>query len=337
MSVSELLDSRGRPLRDLRLSVTDRCNFRCRYCMPKEHFGPGFRFLPRTELLSFEEMARVASVFVSLGVRKLRLTGGEPLLRADLPKLIAQLARLDGADLALTTNGSLLAARAEELARAGLRRITVSLDSLNEEVFRSMTEADLSPARVLEGIEGAARAGLAPVKINAVVRRGVNDGGIVDLARHFKGTGHIVRFIELMDVGATNGWRMDQVVSGREIVERISKELPLEPASPSYRGEVAKRWRYRDGSGEIGVITSVTQPFCADCSRARLSAEGSVFTCLFATSGTDLRGPLRSGVDDAGLAELIRAIWSRRSDRYSEQRSESTQGLRRIEMSYIGG
>jgi len=337
VSVSELLDSRGRPLRDLRLSVTDRCNFRCRYCMPKEHFGPGFRFLPRTELLSFEEMARVASVFVSLGVRKLRLTGGEPLLRADLPKLIAQLARLDGADLALTTNGSLLAARAEELARAGLRRITVSLDSLNEEVFRSMTEADLSPARVLEGIEGAARAGLAPVKINAVVRRGVNDGGIVDLARHFKGTGHIVRFIELMDVGATNGWRMDQVVSGREIVERISKELPLEPASPSYRGEVAKRWRYRDGSGEIGVITSVTQPFCADCSRARLSAEGSVFTCLFATSGTDLRGPLRSGVDDAGLAELIRAIWSRRSDRYSEQRSESTQGLRRIEMSYIGG
>lgn len=333
----DLLDSRGRALRDLRLSVTDRCNFRCRYCMPKEHFGPGFKFLPRAELLSFEEIARVARVFVSLGVKKLRLTGGEPLLRADLPKLVAQLASIEGVDIALTTNGSLLGERAEELARAGLRRITVSLDSLDERVFRDMTDADLSPAVVLAGIEAAARAGLRPIKVNAVVRRGVNDAGLVDLARHFKGSGHILRFIELMDVGVTNGWRMDQVVSGQEIVDRISRELPLEPASPSYRGEVAARWRYRDGSGEIGVITSVTRPFCGDCSRARLSAEGSVYTCLFATSGTDLRGPLRRGVDDEGLRELIRSLWARRNDRYSELRSENTRGLRRIEMSYIGG
>lgn len=332
-----LTDPRGRPLRDLRLSVTDRCNFRCRYCMPKEHFGPGFRFLPRADLLRFEEIARVARVFASLGVKKLRLTGGEPLLRSDLPDLVAQLATIEGVDLALTTNGSLLEARADELVRAGLRRVTVSLDSLDEAIFRQMTDAALAPAKVLAGIEAAARAGLRPVKVNCVVRRGVNDHGIVDLARHFKGSGHVLRFIELMDVGATNGWRMDQVVSGAEIVEKISRELPLEPDAPSYRGEVAKRWRYADGSGEIGVITSVTSPFCGDCSRARLSAEGSVYTCLFATAGTDLRGPIRAGATDAELCELIRTVWSRRDDRYSELRSENTQSLRRIEMSYIGG
>ncbi|MCC6662709.1 MAG: GTP 3',8-cyclase MoaA [Polyangiaceae bacterium] len=332
-----LTDPRGRPLRDLRLSVTDRCNFRCRYCMPKEHFGPGFRFLPRADLLRFEEIARVARVFASLGVKKLRLTGGEPLLRSDLPDLVAQLATIEGVDLALTTNGSLLEARADELVRAGLRRVTVSLDSLDEAIFRQMTDAALAPAKVLAGIEAAARAGLRPVKVNCVVRRGVNDHGIVDLARHFKGSGHVLRFIELMDVGATNGWRMDQVVSGAEIVEKISRELPLEPDAPSYRGEVAKRWRYTDGSGEIGVITSVTSPFCGDCSRARLSAEGSVYTCLFATAGTDLRGPIRAGATDAELSELIRTVWSRRDDRYSELRSENTQSLRRIEMSYIGG
>jgi len=305
--------------------------------MPKEHFGPGFRFLPRADLLRFEEIARVARVFASLGVKKLRLTGGEPLLRSDLPDLVAQLATIEGVDLALTTNGSLLEARADELVRAGLRRVTVSLDSLDEAIFRQMTDAALAPAKVLAGIEAAARAGLRPVKVNCVVRRGVNDHGIVDLARHFKGSGHVLRFIELMDVGATNGWRMDQVVSGAEIVEKISRELPLEPDAPSYRGEVAKRWRYTDGSGEIGVITSVTSPFCGDCSRARLSAEGSVYTCLFATAGTDLRGPIRAGATDAELSELIRTVWSRRDDRYSELRSENTQSLRRIEMSYIGG
>ena len=332
-----LTDPRGRPLRDLRLSVTDRCNFRCRYCMPKEHFGPGFRFLPRADLLRFEEIARVARVFASLGVKKLRLTGGEPLLRSDLPDLVAQLATIEGVDLALTTNGSLLEARADELVRAGLRRVTVSLDSLDEAIFRQMTDAALAPAKVLAGIEAAARAGLRPVKAACVVRRGVNDHGILDLVRPFMGSGHVLRFIELMDVGATNGWRMDQVVSGAEIVEKISRELPLEPDAPSYRGEVAKRWRYTDGSGEIGVITSVTSPFCGDCSRARLSAEGSVYTCLFATAGTDLRGPIRAGATDAELSELIRTVWSRRDDRYSELRSENTQSLRRIEMSYIGG
>lgn len=333
----ELLDPLGRALRDLRISVTDRCNFRCRYCMPKEHFGPGFEFKPRAELLTFEEITRVARAFASLGVKKLRLTGGEPLLRADLPSLVAQLASIDGMDVALTTNGSLLAAHAAELARAGLRRISVSLDSLDERVFREMTEASFSPTTVLAGIDAAVRAGLSPVKVNAVVRRGVNDEGLLDLARHFKGSGHILRFIELMDVGGTNGWRMDQVVSGREIVERISRELPLEPMTPSYRGEVAKRWRYADGSGEIGVITSVTRPFCGDCSRARLSADGGMFTCLFAVSGTELRALLRSGGDDAALAALIRGTWSRREDRYSELRSESPRGRRRIEMSYIGG
>ena len=327
----------GRPLRDLRISVTDRCNFRCRYCMPKEHFGPGFKFLPRVEILSFEEIVRVAQAFARLGVQKLRLTGGEPLLRSDLPHLVELLAAVPGVDLALTTNGSLLEARAAELARAGLRRVTVSLDSLDEAVFRQMTDADLSPVDVLRGIEAAASAGLGPVKVNAVVRRGVNDGHLVALARHFKGSGKIMRFVEYMDVGSTNGWRMDEVVSAHEIVEILSRELPLEPAEPSYRGEVAKRWRYRDGSGEIGVISSVTQPFCGDCSRARLSAEGGLFTCLFATRGTDLRGALRAGASDAELEDLIRGAWQKRDDRYSELRAEGSASPRRIEMSYIGG
>ncbi len=334
---TELADARGRRLSDLRISVTDRCNFRCRYCMPKEHFGPHFRFLPRAELLSFEEIARVARLFAGLGVKKLRITGGEPLLRTDLPKLVALLAQIPDVDLALTTNGALLAAQADALAGAGLRRISVSLDSLDETVFRRMTESATTPREVLGGIEAAARAGLRPVKVNAVVRRGVNDHTIVDLARHFRGTGHVLRFIELMDVGITNGWRMDQVVSGQEIVARIARELPIEPVGPAYRGEVAKRWRYVDGSGEIGVITSVTQPFCGDCSRARLSAEGTLYTCLFASTGTDLRAPLRGGADDATLAARIREVWRGRDDRYSELRSDATRSLPRIEMSYIGG
>lgn len=344
MRAPRLTDAAGRPLRDLRISVTDRCNFRCGYCMPREHFGPGVEFLPCVEILTFEEIARIAGVFVSLGVRKLRLTGGEPLLRNDLPRLVQQLAAIPGVDLALTTNGSLLEARAGELARAGLGRVTVSLDSLDEHVFRAMVDTMLSPADVLAGIDAASCAGLAPIKINAVVRRGMNDGQhLVDLARRFKGTGHVVRFVEYMDVGSTNGWRVDEVVSGREIIETIARELPLEPISPSYRGEVAERWRYRDGDGEIGVIRSVTAPFCDDCSRARLSPEGTLYTCLFATHGADLRAAVRSGSTDAELTELVRAVWARRSDCYSQLRTAGTAGtagtarLRRIEMSHIGG
>ncbi len=329
-------DRRGRALRDLRVSVTDRCNFRCRYCMPREHFGPGFHFLPRADLLTFEEVARVVRILVGEGLGKVRLTGGEPLLRTELPKLVRMVADT-GVETALTTNGSLLAKYAQALADAGLARVSVSLDSLDDSVFHAMTDADYGPADVLAGIDAAARAGLSPIKINAVVRRGQNDHTLVDLARHFKGGGHIVRFIEYMDVGLTNGWRLDEVVPGREIVERIDAELPLEPVDPNYAGEVARRWRYRDGSGEVGVITSVTEPFCAGCTRARLSAEGKIYGCLFAASGTDIRAPLRSGADDAALAELLRGIWARRDDRYSELRSSRTAGLRRIEMSYIGG
>jgi GTP 3',8-cyclase len=330
-------DRLGRALRDLRISVTDRCNFRCRYCMPREHFDKHFRFLPRAELLSYEELARVARVFAGLGVKKLRLTGGEPLLRADLPKLVALLSAIDGVEIALTTNGTRLVALASALARAGLARVTVSLDSLDEAVFRKMTDSEYTPAEVLAGIDAAVAAGLRPVKINAVVRRGVNDHTLVDLARHFKGSGHVVRFIEYMDVGGTNGWHAGEVVSGKEILERIGRELPLEPAERSYRGEVAERWRYRDGSGEIGVITSVTQPFCGDCARARLSAEGGLYTCLFASRGTDLRAPLRAGASDEALAEIVRGAWLRREERYSELRSDGRRHLPRIEMSYIGG
>jgi len=329
-------DTFGRPLRDLRISVTDRCNFRCVYCMPKEVFGREYRFLPRRELLTFEEIERVASVFVGLGVRKLRLTGGEPLLRRDLEVLVGRLAALGELDLTLTTNGALLAQKAEALARAGLSRVTVSLDSLDDEVFRAMNDVDFPVARVLEGIDAAAAAGL-PVKVNVVVKRGLNDGSLVDLARHFRGSGHIVRFIEYMDVGASNGWRLDDVVPAAEIVAAIDAELPLEPVDPAYRGEVARRYRYRDGAGEIGVIASVTQPFCGDCTRVRLSADGKVFTCLFAVRGHDLRALLRAGADDAELERAIRAIWERRGDRYSELRTEQTSRLRKVEMSYIGG
>jgi cyclic pyranopterin phosphate synthase len=334
---SELRDRLGRPLRDLRLSVTDRCNFRCRYCMPREHFGPGFQFLSPKELLTFEELGRVCEIFAKFGVKKLRLTGGEPLLRKDLPKLVARLSAIPGVDLALTTNGALLAEHAVALSEAGLRRVTVSLDSLREDVFRALSDTGYGVADVLAGIAAASSAGFAPVKINTVVRRSANDGEVEALARHFKGTGHIVRFIEYMDVGSTNGWRPADVVSGREIVERIAREFAIEPVEPAYSGEVAKRWRYLDGSGEFGVITSVTQPFCGACSRARLSAEGRLYTCLFASSGTDLRARLRSSESDSDVAELIREAWSARADRYSEERSQKPIGLRRIEMSYIGG
>jgi GTP 3',8-cyclase len=333
------VDRLGRPLRDLRISVTDRCNFRCRYCMPREVFGLGHEFLPRAEILDYEEIARLARVFAAHGVRKLRLTGGEPLVRRDLPDLVRMLAAVDGVEVALTTNGSLLAERAATLAAAGLDRVTVSLDSLDDRVFQAMNDVHFPVARVLAGIEAAAAAGLAPIKVNAVVHRGVNDHTLVDLARHFKGTGHVLRFIEYMDVGSTNGWRLGDVVPGAEVVARIAAEMPLVPIEPAYRGEVARRWRYADGGGEIGVITSVTQPFCGDCSRGRLSAEGKFYTCLFAAAGTDLRGPLRAGASDEELAALIAGVWRVREDRYSELRTAATPELapKRVEMSYIGG
>ncbi|HEX2304314.1 MAG TPA: GTP 3',8-cyclase MoaA [Gaiella sp.] len=331
-----LTDTLGRPLRDLRISVTDRCNFRCVYCMPKEVFGRDHRFLPRRELLTFEEIERAASVFVALGVHKLRITGGEPLLRRDLEILIGRLAALGDLDVTLTTNGALLASKAEALTQAGLSRVTVSLDSLDDEVFRAMNDVDFPVARVLAGIDAAAGAGL-PVKVNVVVKRGLNEDSVLEIARRFRGTGHAVRFIEFMDVGATNGWRMDDVVPAAEIVATIGAEFPLEPVDAAYRGEVAQRYRYRDGAGEIGVIASVTQPFCGDCTRARLSADGKVYTCLFAVRGHDLRAILRSGASDEELDTAIRAIWERRTDRYSELRTEETSSLRKVEMSYIGG
>ncbi|HEX7084147.1 MAG TPA: GTP 3',8-cyclase MoaA [Gaiellaceae bacterium] len=331
----ETRDTFGRPLRDLRISVTDRCNFRCVYCMPKEVYGRDHRFLERRELLSFEEIARVAGAFVARGVTKLRITGGEPLVRRDLERLIALLAPL-GADLTLTTNGSLLPQKAQALAAAGLRRITVSLDSLDDATFRALNDVDFPVERVLAGIDAAAAAGL-PVKVNCVVKRGVNDGDLVALAQRFRGTGHALRFIEYMDVGTTNGWRLDDVVPAVEIVATLDAAFGLEPVEPAYRGEVARRWRYRDGAGEIGVIASVTQPFCGDCTRARLSAEGRLFTCLFATRGTDLRALLRSGADDEAIAAAIAGVWAARGDRYSELRSAATEALPKVEMSYIGG
>ena len=329
-------DTLGRPLRDLRISVTDRCNFRCLYCMPKEVFGRDYEFLPRRELLTFEEIERVARVFVELGVRKLRLTGGEPLLRRELEVLVERLASLGDVDLALTTNGAALAQKAHVLADAGLDRVTVSLDALDDEVFRAMNDVDFPVARVLAGIDAAAEAGL-PVKVNVVVKRGLNEGSIVDIARRFRGTGHAVRFIEYMDVGATNGWRLDDVVPAAEVVRTIGEEFPLEPVESAYRGEVAQRYRYRDGAGEIGVVASVTQPFCGDCTRMRLSADGKLFTCLFAVRGHDVRALLRRGATDAELDERLRAIWEGRTDRYSELRTEETRNLRKVEMSYIGG
>ena len=335
--MTDTLDTRGRPLRDLRISVTDRCNMRCGYCMPREHFPSGFGFLPRAEILRHEELSRVASIFVALGVRKIRVTGGEPLLRADLAKLIEKLARLPGVDLALTTNGVLLPKQAAALAGAGLSRVTVSLDALDAQVFRAMTDSPFTPADVLAGIDAARAAGLGPIKINCVVRRGQNERTITALARHFRGTGVVVRFIEYMDVGGTNDWRESDVVTGREIVERIGAEFPLEAISAAYPGEVAKRWRYVDGGGEIGVITSVTQPFCGECSRARLSARGLLYSCLFAAEGVDLRAPLRDGASDDRLTELVARTWRARADRYSELRSASLVREKRIEMSYIGG
>jgi cyclic pyranopterin phosphate synthase len=332
-----LRDAAGRPLRDLRLSVTDRCNFRCVYCMPKEVFGNDYAFLERKELLTFEEIARLARIFHRLGIQKIRLTGGEPLVRRNIERLIAMLAAIPGLDLTLTTNGSALARKARALREAGLERITVSLDALDDETFKRMNDVDFPVSRVLEGIDAAAAAGLRPIKINMVVKRGTNEGDILPMARFFRERGHILRFIEYMDVGATNGWRLDDVVSAREIVNTIDAELPLEAIDPQYRGEVASRWRYRDGSGEIGVIASVTQAFCRDCTRARISTDGKLYTCLFATAGHDLRSLLRGGASDAELEARIRAIWSRRTDRYSENRMSHTAPLKKIEMSYIGG
>ncbi len=332
-------DTLGRTLRDLRISVTDRCNFRCPYCMPAEVYGARYKFLPKNELLSFEEITRLARIFVKLGVNKLRLTGGEPTIRTDVQKLVAMLAGLgDGIDLTMTTNGFLLERMAQSLHDAGLRRITVSLDSLRDDVFAKLNGRGFTAERVLRGIRKAEEVGLSPIKVNCVVVRGTNDDDIVDLARYFKGTGHIIRFIEYMDVGNLNGWKLDNVVPAREVVERISAAFPLEPAEPNYKGEVAERWRYVDGSGEIGVIASVTQPFCADCTRARLSTDGKLVTCLFATTGKDLRGPMRDGASDDELEALIRGVWTKRTDRYSELRTALTDKPRKkVEMYYIGG
>ena len=332
-------DRFDRALHDLRISVTDRCNFRCTYCMPKELFGASYRFMPRSELLSFEEITRLAEIFVAHGVRKIRLTGGEPLLRHGLEDLVRMLSAVAGLeDLTLTTNGSLLTLdRARGLRAAGLRRLTVSLDAIDDTVFSSMNDVGFSVEPVLRSIDHAGQAGLSPVKINMVVKRGVNDHEIVPMAERFRGTDHIVRFIEFMDVGNTNGWRMDDVVPAREIVERIGRAYPLRAAEPNYRGEVARRWRYVDGAGEIGVIASVTQPFCGACTRARLSAEGKLYTCLFANTGFDLRDLVRGDASDEALSEAIGSLWSRRDDRYSELRNDNTPSPPRIEMSYIGG
>jgi cyclic pyranopterin phosphate synthase len=333
-----VLDQLRRPLHDLRVSVTDRCNFRCVYCMPKELFGPDHAFLPRAQILDFEEIARVVRVAVPLGVAKVRLTGGEPLVRRNVQELVRMLAEIDGVrDLTLTTNGSLLAARAEALAAAGLSRVTVSLDALDDETFMRMNDVRIPVARVLAGIAAAERAGLTPIKVNAVVRRGLNEHAVLDLAGHFRGTGTTVRFIEYMDVGSTNGWRLDDVVPAREVLEMIDARWPLEPVEASYRGEVAQRYRYRDGAGEVGVISSVSQPFCGDCTRARLSADGQVYTCLFALGGHDVRAVLRSGASDDELGAFLADIWRARSDRYSELRTLETAAQPKVEMSYIGG
>ncbi|MBL0141312.1 MAG: GTP 3',8-cyclase MoaA [Betaproteobacteria bacterium] len=333
-----LADAKGRGLRDLRISVTDRCNFRCTYCMPRDVFDADHEFLPHAALLTFEEIVRTARVFHGHGIAKIRLTGGEPLLRRGVEDLVAMLsAALPGVDLTLTTNGSALKQKARALHAAGLRRITVSLDSLDDATFRAMNDADFPVAKVLEAIDHAAAEGLAPVKVNMVVKRGTNDGQVVDMARHFRGSGHIVRFIEFMDVGATNGWRMDDVVPSAEIVRRINEAFPCEPTNPNHFGEVAKRWRYKDGAGEFGIISSVTEAFCSSCNRARLSTDGSVYTCLFADQGYDLKSILRGGGSDEDLSRAIAAIWQRREDRYSEIRTAETARGRKVEMSFIGG
>ena len=348
-----LTDARGRPLRDLRISVTDRCNFRCNYCMPKEVFDKGYPYLPHSDLLSFEEITRLTSVFLGHGVRKIRLTGGEPLLRRNIEALIAQLAALRTVDgnppeITLTTNGSLLARKARTLREAGLQRVTVSLDGLDDAVFQRMNDVGFPVADVLEGIDAARHAGLHPVKVNMVVKRGTNEHEILPMAKHFRGTGVILRFIEYMDVGATNGWRMDEVLPSHELIRRLRAELPLVPLEPSAPGETAERWGYADAHGqhdpalgEVGVISSVTQAFCGDCNRARLSTEGRLYLCLFADNGYDLRGLLRAGASDQDLAGALGSIWQGRSDRYSELRASLApdlgQAKRRIEMSYIGG
>jgi cyclic pyranopterin phosphate synthase len=336
------LDRLGRPLHDLRISVTDRCNFRCTYCMPKEVFGRDYAFLPHDQILTFEEIERAARVFVELGVEKLRITGGEPLVRRNLPHLIAMLAAIrwpDGEplDLTLTTNGSALRALARPLAEAGLGRVTVSLDSLDDAVFGAMNGIDFPVARVLDGIDAALEAGLTPVKVNMVVRRGVNEASVLPMAEWARDTGVILRFIEYMDVGHSNGWRLDEVVSAAELVETIGARWAIAPVRASYLGEVAERWEYLDGRGEIGVISSVTQPFCGDCTRARLSAEGQLYTCLFSARGHDVRGQLRSDPSDDALREFLGGIWRVRDDRYSELRSAATSDLPRIEMFAMGG
>ena len=331
-------DRLQRALRDLRISVTDRCNFRCTYCMPREVFGRDWQFLPRADLLSFEETTRLVRLLTGLGVSKVRITGGEPLLRRDLPDLIAQLAAIDALDdLTLTTNGALLARHAEALKAAGLNRLTVSLDALDETVFQRMSDVKLPVARVLEGIEAAAAAGLAPIKINMVVRRGVNDHEILPMVRRFRGSGHILRFIEYMDVGETNGWCLDEVVTAGEILALIEAEHPLEPLAAQYGGEVARRYRFADGGGEIGIISSVTQPFCGGCTRARIAADGRLYTCLFASDGLDLREPLRSGAGDDALLALLGGRWRSRDDRYSELRAAGGASTGKVEMSRVGG
>jgi len=337
MTIPALLDALGRPVRDLRISITDRCNFRCVYCMPKTVFGRDYPFMPRAELLSFEEVTRITRLFAARGVKKLRLTGGEPLLRHGVEKLIEQLAAIPDLEITLTTNGSLLSQKAAVLAAAGLQRVTVSLDALDDTTFKRMNDADYPVAKVLDGIEAAAAAGMRPVKVNCVVKRGSNDDQIVPLARHFRGTGHILRFIEFMDVGSSNDWKLDEVVPSAEVLRCIGEEFPLAPIDPNYPGEVAERWRYKDGAGEIGVISSVTQAFCNSCTRIRLSTEGKLYTCLFASSGHDLRSLLRSGADDAALDATITALWQARTDRYSQIRMAATPLLKKIEMSYIGG
>ncbi len=332
-----ITDTLNRPLHDLRISVTDRCNFRCVYCMPKEIFGSDYQFLPHNQVLTFEEITRLARIFVGHGVRKIRLTGGEPLVRRDLHLLVAMLAEISDLDLTLTTNGSLLARQAQILKDSGLKRVTVSLDSLDNAVFKAMNDVDFPVEKVLEGMDAAASVGLGPIKVNMVVKRGVNESSILPMARYFREKGYILRFIEYMDVGHTNGWRTDDVVSASEIIKIIHAEMPVEPIDPNYRGEVASRWRYKDGSGEIGMVASVTQAFCRNCNRVRLSAEGKLYTCLFAVNGHDLRSLIRSNATDDEISQMIARVWGNRDDRYSEIRSENTLSLPKVEMSHIGG